>query len=318
MQPSGATRYGNSQGRVSVTLLLEACIGKGAILNCLPTPLAPPHMLKATLATLALPLCLLAQDLPEIDWDELKKTSPWKHTEVRKEVMVVTPADNGGAPSDAIVVFDGTDLSNWEKTPFGEGVHMDRTEIFLKHNTGGGGGGPATWTVKDGHLIAGAKQGNIATKQAFGDMQLHIEWMVPVMEGKPGQKYGNSGIFLMGLYEIQIINSYENETYSNGQAGAVYKQHAPLVNASKAPGEWQSYDILFTAPRFSETDGKVTHPARLTLMHNGVVVQHNTILEGPTVFIGKSYYAQHPSKLPIVLQDHDNPVHYRNIWIREL
>ncbi|MBK1875832.1 3-keto-disaccharide hydrolase [Pelagicoccus mobilis] len=265
-----------------------------------------------------MPLGLQAQDLPEIDWKELGKTQPWLQTEFQKDIPVVTPGTQGSAPSDAIVLFDGTDLSKWEKTPFGEGVRMDRTEIFLQNYQGGNDLGPAEWTVENGEFVVGAKQGSIATKQAFGDMQLHVEWMVPVMEESPGQKYGNSGIFIMGLYEIQVLNSYENPTYANGQAGAVYKQHTPLVNASRAPGSWQSYDIFFTAPRFSEDTGKLIQPARVTIIHNGVLVQYNTVIEGPTVFIGKSYYAKHPAKLPIVLQDHNDPVRYRNIWVREL
>jgi len=268
--------------------------------------------------SLAAASSLIAQELPELDWEELGKTQPWLHTEIQKDVPIVTPGTQGSAPSDAIVLFDGTDLSQWEKTPFGEGVRMDRTETFLNNYRGGADLGPAEWLVEGGEFVVTEKQGSIATKQAFGDMQLHVEWMVPVMEDRPGQKYGNSGIFIMGLYEIQILNSYQNATYANGQAGAVYKQHVPLVNASRAPGNWQTYDIFFTAPRFSEDTGEHLHPARVTLIHNGVLVQHNAVIEGPTVFIGKSYYAKHPAKLPIVLQDHSDPVHYRNIWVREL
>ncbi|EDY83918.1 conserved domain protein [Verrucomicrobiia bacterium DG1235] len=259
----------------------------------------------------------IAEDLEPLDWEELSKTSPWVYTEVNRDVPVVAPGKQNAAPSDAVVLFDGSDLSSWEKTPFGEGVRMDRTEHFLKNYKGGASLGPAAWGVENGEIVAGMKQGAIASKQAFGDMQLHIEWQVPVLEDKQGQEYGNSGIFLMGLYEIQVLNSYQNETYSNGQAAAIYKQHVPLVNASRAPGNWQTYDILFTAPRFSEK-GSVISPALVTILHNGVLVQHNAVLQGPTSFIGEPYYVPHPAKLPIVLQDHDNPVRYRNIWVREL
>lgn len=261
----------------------------------------------------------ISEELPPLDWQELGKIHPWVYTEVEKDVPAVTPGENGNAPSDAIVLFDGSNLDAWEKTPFGEGVRMDRTAHFLKQYQAQDNhtNAPADWTVADGQLIAGAKKGAIASKQAFGDMQLHIEWNIPVLEDKHGQEYGNSGIFLMGLYEIQVLNSFENPTYANGQAGSLYKQHVPLVNASRKPGEWQSYDILFTAPRFSEK-GNLLQAASVTILHNGVLIQNNAILQGPTVFIGEPYYVPHPGKLPIVLQDHDNPVKFRNIWVREL
>lgn len=262
-------------------------------------------------------LNLEAEALPEIDWEELNQSSPWQFTEVYQKVPVVAPAENGAAPSDAVALFDGTDLSRWQKTSFGEGLLTSRTELQLKTYLEGGDYGPADWPIENGEIVSGQKLGSIATKQAFGDMQLHIEWFVPALEGKQGQKYGNSGIFLMGMYEIQILNSFENETYSNGQAASVYKQLSPMVNASRPPGQWQSYDILFTAPRFADS-GAVIHPATVTILHNGVLVQYNSVLQGPTSFIGQPYYFAHPEKLPIVLQDHDNPVRFRNIWVREL
>ncbi len=276
-------------------------------------------VIKITAALLGAVLCInvYSEELPQLDWKELSKTSPWQYTELHRDIPVVSPGDSQTAPSDAVVLFDGGDLSSWEKTPFGEGVRMDRTEHFLKNYKGGKSLGPAAWLVDEGEIVAGQKQGAIASKQAFGDMQLHIEWQVPVLDGKEGQQYGNSGIFLMGLYEIQVLNSFQNKTYSNGQAGSIYKQHEPLVNASKAPGTWQAYDILFTAPRFSER-GSLLTPGSVTILHNGVLVQHNAVLQGPTSFIGEPYYVAHPEKLPIVLQDHDNPVRYRNIWVREL
>lgn len=270
-----------------------------------------------SLSTALLGLTATAEQLPEIDWDKLGETSPWQYTEVFEEVPVVAPGDNGSAPSDAIVLFDGDDLSHWQKTPFGEGVLMERTEKYLNSYLEVGDFGPAGWTVEDGEIVTGHNQGAIATKQAFGDMQLHIEWKTPVSKGENGEHYdGNSGIFVMGLYEIQILNS-DQKTYSNAQAAAIYKQHSPMVNSSRAPGEWQSYDILFTVPRFADS-GKVIHPGTVTILHNGVLVHLNAVLQGPTSFIGEPYNIPHPEKLPIVLQDHGNPVRFRNIWVREL
>lgn len=275
--------------------------------------------MKTILPALLASLCALAtaQELPSIDWDALSETNPWAVTEIHRDVPVVAPGDCGQAPSDAIVLFDGGDLSAWSTTPFGEGVRMDRTETFLERYQSDEAPRPAAWAVEDGAMVAGSKKGAIATRRAFGDMQLHIEWLVPELEGKSGQDYGNSGIFLMGLYEIQVLNSYRNPTYANGQAGAIYKQHIPLVNASKPPGEWQSYDVLFTAPRFSDK-GNVISPAMVTVLHNGALILYNAVIHGPTSFIGEPYYVPHPEKLPIVLQDHDNPVRFRNIWAREL
>ncbi|MBV6647953.1 MAG: DUF1080 domain-containing protein, partial [Cyclobacteriaceae bacterium] len=157
----------------------------------------------------------------------------------------------------------------------------------------------------------------ISTKRSFGDVQLHIEWQAPKASDKSGQGYSNSGVFLMGLYEVQILNSFQNETYANGQASSVYKQHIPLVNASRPPGEWQEYDIIFMAPKFSD-GGSVVSRARVTVFHNGVLVQNNVELLGPTVYIGNTYYVPHAEKLPLVLQDHGDPIRFRNIWIREL
>ncbi len=217
-------------------------------------------------------------------------------TEIYKNLDRVTPGEGTGAPSDAIVLFDGKDLSKWQKAD---------------------GSGPAEWTVNGGEVTVKAGTGNIATKQAFGDVQLHVEWMSPKAEGKSGQGYNNSGIFLMGLYEVQVLNSYDSETYQNGQAGSVYKQYPPLVNASLPPGTWQKYDIIFTAPRFSEK-GTVIRPATLTVFHNGVLVQNASPLLGPTEYIGLPQYKPHAAKLPLQLQDHSDPVRFRNIWVREL
>ena len=208
---------------------------------------------------------------------------------------VVTPGEGNLPPSDAVVLFDGKDLSQWEAS----------------------NGNDASWNVHDKIMTIVPKSGSIRTKRSFGDCQLHIEWRTPEKVEGNGQGRGNSGIFLMGKYELQVLDSYNNVTYSNGQAGSIYKQHIPLVNACKAPGEWQSYDIIFTAPRFNE-DGTVKKAARITVLQNGVLIQNNVKIEGGTVFAGKPVYEKHPEKLPLLLQDHNNPVSYRNIWIREL
>ncbi len=274
--------------------------------------------MKKTLILLLAPIQLFAQNLTPINWDSLAKFQPWRVTELERNVPIVTPATEKAAPSDAVVLFDGTDLSEWQKTPFGEGVLMSRNEQFLRNFKAEENPKPADWTIDNGEMVVGKNLGAIGTKKVFGDMQLHIEWRTPILEEDvTGQNYGNSGIFLMGLYEIQVLNSFENETYANGQAGSIYKQHTPMVNASLPPGEWQTYDIMFTAPRFSEK-GQLISPARVTVLHNGILIQHNSVLQGPTVYIGEPYYVPHPEKLPIVLQDHDNPVRYRNIWVREL
>ncbi|MFY0689461.1 MAG: DUF1080 domain-containing protein [Cyclobacteriaceae bacterium] len=217
-------------------------------------------------------------------------------TELYVEIPRVTPGEKGAAPSDAVVLFDGSNTDAWVKA---------------------GTSDPIGWDVKDGALIVKGKAGSIETKKEFGDVQLHIEWKTPVMEGKSGQGYANSGVFFMGKYEVQVLNSYDSETYNNGQAGSIYKQFVPLVNATKPPGEWQAYDIIFTAPRFSDK-GTLISQARLTVIHNGVLVQNNVALLGPTEYIGTPLYKQHPAKLPFSLQDHGDPVEFRNIWIREL
>lgn len=218
-----------------------------------------------------------------------------EETEVwEPEPAAVDPGGETRPPSDAVVLFDGTDLSAWSGTD-----------------------GPARWKVESGAMTVVAGTGDITSKQAFGDVQLHIEWRTPAEVSGEGQGRGNSGVFLMGLYEVQVLDSYNNRTYSNGQAGSVYKQHIPLVNASRPPGVWQTYDIVFKAPRF-KADGSVDSPAVVTVIHNGVLIQDHVVLSGPTEYIGLPQYKAHDSKLPIKLQDHDNPVSFRNIWVREL
>ena len=222
---------------------------------------------------------------------------PPAETEVWKPVpATVDPGrrGHGRPPSDAIVLFDGTDLSEWR-----------------------GRDGEAGWKVADGAMTVVPGTGNLTTKRGFGDVQLHIEWRTPTEIVGESQGRGNSGVFLMGLYEVQVLDSFENPTYVNGQAASVYKQHIPLVNASRGPGEWQTYDIIFTAPRF-DADGDLESPATVTVLHNGVLVQNHVTLEGPTVFRGAPRYEAHADRLPLMLQDHRNDVSYRNIWVREL
>jgi hypothetical protein len=199
------------------------------------------------------------------------------------------------APSDAVVLFDGKDLSPWED----------------------GKGGPARWKVDSGYMEVVAKTGSIRTRRGFGDCQLHVEWATPAAVSGNGQERGNSGVFLMDMYEVQVLDSYENRTYADGMAAAIYGQYPPLVNASRKPGEWQTYDIVFHRPRF-DAAGKLVTPARLTVLHNGVLVHDNVELTGPTAHKARPPYKAHAEKLPISLQDHGNPTRYRNIWLREL
>jgi len=198
------------------------------------------------------------------------------------------------APSDAIVLFSGKDLNEW--------TTLD--------------GAPAAWDVKDGAFSVAKGKGDIKTKKTFGDIQLHIEWRAPSEVVGEGQGRGNSGIFLQERYELQVLDSYESVTYSNGQAGSIYKQSIPLVNATRKPGEWQAYDVVYTAPKFSD-NGRVVTPATITVIHNGAVVQNHTTIWGPTEYKGLPVYISH-GKASLKLQDHGNPVSFRNIWIREL
>lgn len=263
-------------------------------------------------------LQLPGQDVPAVDWQELRKTEPWKATEQWEPVPPkVVPGWLTLPPSDAIVLFDGTDLSKWRKPKHGYGVNMEQAAAIVKAKATNPEHSEPEWTVKDGAMIVKPGSGAIETVQPFGDCQLHIEWLAPEDPGKEGQQYSNSGVFLMGLYEVQVLNSYENPTYPNGQAGSIYKQHIPLVNASRPPGEWQSYDIVFNAPRF-KPDGGVERPATMTVFHNGVLIHNNVTLQGPAIYIGKPSYVPHPEKMPLLLQDHGDKVRFRNIWIREL
>ncbi len=288
--------------------------------------------MKKTIIALILPLfmasCSTSQviteektpevDVLQLDWDELAKTSPWKASEQWTPIPEkVTPGVFTSAPSDAIVLFDGQDLSAWHKPTYDYGARMDQVASIIKAKSVAPEFSEALWEVKAGAMVVKPGSGAIETKQAFGDMQLHIEWLSPEDPGKKDQFYSNSGIFFMGLYEIQVLNSYENETYANGQAGSLYKQHIPLVNASKPPGEWQSYDIIFTAPKF-DANNTLVSPAYVTAFHNNVLIQNHAELLGPCVYIGESYYVPHADKLPLLLQDHGDKVRFRNIWVREL
>ena len=214
------------------------------------------------------------------------------------EISVVTPgATPVDAPSDAVVLFDGQNLS-------AEWTNNDGNE--------------AGWTVADGSVTVKRGAGVIKTKRQFNDFQLHIEWRSPSEVVGESQGRGNSGIFLQGLYELQILDNYNNRTYRNGQAGSLYKQHPPLVNVCKGPGVWQMYDVIYTAPRFNP-NGTYFTPPYVTVIHNGVLVQNHVALRGPTEYIGiPEYFVKAHGAGPIILQDHGNPVSYRNIWIREL
>ena len=235
-----------------------------------------------------------------------------KHT-YEPEVVYVQPGlTDDDPPADAIVLFDGTDIDKeWEEPARGFG--------------GGSGTKPAvTWVINDGAMYSAQGSGSIRTKRSFQDFQLHIEWKTPTevtgteVPGYPGQYKGNSGITFAGGYELQILDSYNNPTYSNGQAGAVYMQYSPLVNVSRKPGEWQSFDIIYTSPRFKDSTTYFT-PPRITVFHNGVLIQNNVSIQGPTVSPGIPQYSvtEHEPG-PISLQRHGDPVGFRNVWIREL
>ncbi len=214
------------------------------------------------------------------------------------EVAVVIPGQQpSDAPSDAVVLFDGT------------------PESFAANWTNSKGETPV-WTVADGCVTVVKGSGIIKSKMEMMDFQLHIEWRTPSVVVGESQGRGNSGIFMQGKYELQVLDNYENRTYRNGQAGSFYKQYAPLVNVCKKPGEWQTYDVIYTAPRFKE-DGTVFSPARATVLQNGVLVQNNVSLFGPTEYIGIPKYVAHGAS-PLVLQEHGNPVSFRNIWVRKL
>lgn len=232
-----------------------------------------------------------------------QEPSTWSiHSPERPRPPIVDPGPATPptrAPSDAVALFDGGDLSRW------------RSED----------GGPAKWRTGESggegwfEVVPGT--GSLVSADSFGDVQLHVEWASPAEVRAQGQDRGNSGIYLMGLYEVQVLDSYDNTTYADGQAAAVYGQAPPLVNASRPPGEWQRYDIIFRAPRF-DASGRLTRPARLTVLHNGVLVQDAVELTGPTGHYERPPYRAHAARLPLSLQDHGAPVRYRNVWVRPL
>ena len=236
----------------------------------------------------------ILQGAPDPNWLD--------HDRDRPLPPVVTPSTPGSQeqpgrpPSDAIVLFDGKDLSPW--------VAMD--------------GSATKWVVKDGALECVPGSGYVRTLQSFGDCQLHVEWAAPNPPHGDSQGRGNSGVFFgFGRYEIQVLDSYQNKTYADGSAASIYGQYPALVNACLPPGQWQTYDIVWTSPRF-DAEGLLLAKARLTIFHNGVLVQNNVELTGPVPWIGRPPYKAHPERLPIALQDHGNPVRYRNVWVREL
>lgn len=253
--------------------------------------------MRRTLAPLAAALlttgvCRMSDAQPSAAWPI--------HSLDRPRSAVVDPgpyAAPAPPPSDAVVLLDGRSLDAW------------RAE--------GDAGRPAGWRVRDGYVEVAAGAGGIATARPFGDVQLHIEWMAPAAATGEGQDRGNSGVIFMGRYELQVLDSYRNATYADGQAGAIYGQHPPLVNASRPPGEWQTYDVVFRRPRF-DGEGRVVRPARMTVLHNGVLVQDAAVLSGPTGHRARPPYAAHADALPLVLQDHSHPVRYRNAWARPL
>jgi hypothetical protein len=237
--------------------------------------------MKHPVARLGLVSFFLTISLAALAADKPKETEP----------PIINPGPPGGPPSDAIVLFSGTDLSAWKSES----------------------GGDAKWVVADGVAQVNGT-GSLLTREEFADCQLHVEWATPAEVKGEGQGRGNSGVYLQGRYEIQVLDSYDNKTYFNGQAGAFYSVAAPLVNASRKPGEWQSYDIIFRAPKTTEA-GTVT-PGYFTVFHNGVLVQDHTPVKGEATTAAK--FTGTAPKGPIMLQDHGNPVRYRNIWVRRL
>jgi len=220
------------------------------------------------------------------------------HDPNRPQPPVVAPGPAGPPvppPADAVALFAGEDLGAWTDAK----------------------GQPARWKVENGYFEVVPKTGDVRTVKGFGDCQLHVEWMAPSPAKGADQDRGNSGVFLMGLYEVQVLDCYGNRTYADGMTAAIYGQHPPLVNACRPPGEWQTYDIVFRRPRF-DGDGRVVTPARMTVFHNGILVHDNDILTGPTAHKARPPYRMHADRLPISLQDHGHPVRFRAIWLREL
>ena len=251
------------------------------------------------MTSLRIPALLGLSVLGALAWAGPRASQEWAVHDMNRPVPpVVNPGPAGPpspAPPGAVVLFDGMDLAQWED----------------------GKGGPARWKVQDGYMEVVPKTGSIRTRKGFGDCRLHVEWATPAVVAGEGQGRGNSGVFLMDTYEVQVLDSYNNRTYADGQAAAIYGQFPPRVNACRPPGEWQSYDIEFHAPRFAP-DGVLLEPARMTVFHNGILVHDNAELSGPTDNKARPPYKAHPERLPISLQDHGNPTRFRNIWLQEL
>jgi len=254
--------------------------------------------MKVPALTLTLTLSLVAGFLqdsqPGYDDTPYLPGKEWRvHDKARPRPRAVTPGEGTAAPSDAIVLFDGSNLEAWR----------------------GGDGNEAKWNLVEGAMEVNGT-GDIRTAQAFGSMQLHLEWRTPKEVQGSSQGRGNSGVFFMGRYEIQVLDSYENPTYADGQAAAMYGQYPPMVNACRPPGEWQTYDIVFLAPVWK--DQELVRPARVTVFQNGVLVQHARAFLGATRHREVASYEPHEARLPLLLQDHGNPIQYRNVWLREL
>ncbi len=271
---------------------------QGTTLDGMPV-LSPSGALRASL-TVLLAASALAQDPPGYTDTPVLPNSKWRvHDAHRPRPAVVTPGSAGTperagtAPSDAVVLFDGSDLDAWS-----------------------GRDGDAQWTLEQGAAVVNGT-GDIQTRELFGDVQLHLEFATPAKVEGDSQGRGNSGIFFLGRYEIQLLDSYDNPSYADGQAAALYGQFPPLVNACRKPGEWQTIDIVFHAPRFTD-DGALERPATATVFHNGVLVHHRQEFLGATRHRQVASYAPHEAEGPIKLQDHGNPMRFRNIWARRL
>lgn len=248
-----------------------------------------------TFAVIALAVALQEKGVGYDDTPQLPDQK-WKvHDSQRPVPPVVTPGDAPGKPpSDAVVLFDGKDLSKWSD----------------------GKGGPSKWKIEGDSFEAVKGAGSNVTKDEFGDFQLHIEWRAPDPPKGTSQGRGNSGVFLGGRYELQVLDSFENRTYADGQAGSMYGQFPPLVNACRKPGEWQAYDVIFMYPRWKE--GKLESPAFLTVLHNGVLLHNKQAYIGASTHRAVGKYGEHKPQGPISLQDHGDPVRFRNIWIRAI
>ena len=284
----------HSTAIVSAGALLAALLVSPALGNC---PLAGNRTLAEAQDPATAPTRKPSQD-PKPGYDNTPRLPDGfrVHDKERPRPSAVDPGPAAktpaAAPADATVLFDGSNLDAWQ-----------------------GNKGEAKWRLVDGTMEVN-RTGDIRTKQAFGDCQLHIEWLAPPPKGN-GQGRGNSGVFFFGRYEVQVLDSFENPTYADGQAAAIYGQKPPLVNATRPPGQWNVYDIVFVAPRFA-ADGTLRSPARLTVVHNGIVVQLDEELLGPTSHKRLPKYTAHADRGQIRLQDHGNPVRFRNIWLRPL